>query len=1323
MHKLEHIFHSFVHCESILGTPCVDRTQQMERHITLDIGYVRRWVTQEEQTEEEGLTMDISFEDGKRLWSLMWNKEELITRKRRFLMGSLLASTSEGSQKKFKRPKFLSDLYLLESFVRNDEVTSKSVRITVERCFACCSCESHHVVQDYLQLFQTNDGENSCNNGLPLKQLTPSLHNTPTSSLCLSSVSNMLVELDKMSYQELAATSRKLRGVSLVPQFPPARCTGNRDLLIERVKKRFNKLLSKLKDGDALPEPLVKALSIIYLSYKHRSRHIDMLTSELYPFPRETVGLHNDIINALWLLPKVKHDELKALHTLLDPKIEVPVKCFRNALRKYLIEYLFECSETSITEEALKTIDFINRKMQSQTLVFSKETIEEEVEAVMIMSRQLKQIISRVFSGGSDDARQCFKGFGNDKNIDSFSIVGTDYFMRLGDNENGQMYSSCSNYEAEATGDSGPGISTSFTTSSDSFFLTGTANKISGNNTKMPEVEHDDDIEMEKLCIEESEKLTPERTSQNTGSMGVKSVQEICDETALVAYKLIGSMLDKLIKTEGLDADMSTRIYLNGGSLASADLQGAMDMLKTSKEQTRSRIFVQTVEELVPSLTERVSPSKLKGLNVNSLSVITLMILLYSIWCEAETTTYDLYGRNYSYIYDDTSDPMALVRCAPSTFKVANRFVHSTVIVNWTAQHPDHGSHWRARNQRRAHRFETKTTLFSPAIFPTVSCVVSTGILQSPNGNKKRRVRALVVLMGCICSKGISRDGETHRAKSLKRFLTLSKKGVVVAARIDVASNGNPMDATQDNAVTNSLPPLVAEREKTAAGGGLQRRVTLNAGANRDSSEAVGVPNEVEGSLEIVDVPNGFSGEHVAAGWPSWLTAVAAEAIDGWIPRKASSFEKLDKIGQGTYSNVYRARDLESGKIVALKKVRFVNMDPESVRFMAREIHILRRLDHPNVIKLEGIVTSRMSCNLYLVFEYMEHDLAGLAARPGPKFTEPQVEQLHKIFKLCGSPSDEYWKKSKLPHATIFKPQHQYRRCVAETFEDFPSVALTLLDSLLAVEPANRGTAASALKSAFFKTKPFACNPSSLPKYPPSKEYDAKLRDEEIRRQRAEATKKRSESARPGRQEIKTKPVPDVNVKQQKRQPQANPKTSSEKYNAQYDESRSGFSIDPPVGTAQNGFYHPGMHTGGFGSSFTKEENQEEPQVPGRPYSSMGAANDPRLQTQRSYMPLSGAAFFPGSAAARSTANSRYNRLDVAEPSDKHILDRPASTHKKDDRTASKGYGPRNKKIHYSGLLMPTGGNVEDMLKEHERQIQQVVRKARLDKVKSKKNF
>ncbi|XP_008796211.1 probable serine/threonine-protein kinase At1g54610 [Phoenix dactylifera] len=355
--------------------------------------------------------------------------------------------------------------------------------------------------------------------------------------------------------------------------------------------------------------------------------------------------------------------------------------------------------------------------------------------------------------------------------------------------------------------------------------------------------------------------------------------------------------------------------------------------------------------------------------------------------------------------------------------------------------------------------------------------------------------------------------------------------------------------------------------------------------------------------------PKGVHGEQVAAGWPAWLSAVAGEAIRGWTPRRADSFEKLDKIGQGTYSNVYKARDILTGKIVALKKVRFDILEPESVKFMAREINILRRLDHPNIVKLDGLVTSRMSCSLYLVFEYMEHDLAGLAASPEIKFTEPQVkcymhqllsglkhchnrrvlhrdikgsnllldnagllkiadfglastfdpnhkqpmtsrvvtlwyrapelllgttdygvgvdlwsagcilaellsgkpimpgrtevEQLHKIFKLCGSPSEAYWKKSKLPHATLFKTQKPYKRCIAETFKDFPPSSLPLIETLLAIDPVERQTASSALMTEFFTTKPYACEPSSLPKYPPSKEIDAKRRDEEARRLRA----------------------------------------------------------------------------------------------------------------------------------------------------------------------------------------------------------------------------
>ncbi|KAF8111576.1 hypothetical protein N665_0074s0103 [Sinapis alba] len=372
---------------------------------------------------------------------------------------------------------------------------------------------------------------------------------------------------------------------------------------------------------------------------------------------------------------------------------------------------------------------------------------------------------------------------------------------------------------------------------------------------------------------------------------------------------------------------------------------------------------------------------------------------------------------------------------------------------------------------------------------------------------------------------------------------------------------------------------------------------------------------EAEASVQAV-VPKDAELKHVSSRWPTWLVSVAGEALVDWAPRRASTFEKLEKIGQGTYSSVYRARDLIHNKIVALKKVRFDLNDVESVKFMAREIIVMRRLDHPNVLKLEALITAHVSSSLYLVFEYMDHDLLGLSSLPGVKFSEPQVkcymqqllsglehchsrgvlhrdikgsnllidsngvlkiadfglatffdpaktipltshvvtlwyrppelllgashygvgvdlwstgcilgelyagkpilpgktevEQLHKIFKLCGSPSESYWRKHNLPSSAGFRSRAPYRRKLSEMFKDFPTSVLLLLETLLSIDPDHRSSADSALESEYFKTKPFACDPSHLPKYPPSKEIDANKRDEAKRVEKQERQDSRS---------------------------------------------------------------------------------------------------------------------------------------------------------------------------------------------------------------------
>ncbi|PQQ05002.1 cyclin-dependent kinase C-1 isoform X1 [Prunus yedoensis var. nudiflora] len=133
---------------------------------------------------------------------------------------------------------------------------------------------------------------------------------------------------------------------------------------------------------------------------------------------------------------------------------------------------------------------------------------------------------------------------------------------------------------------------------------------------------------------------------------------------------------------------------------------------------------------------------------------------------------------------------------------------------------------------------------------------------------------------------------------------------------------------------------------------------------------------------------------------------INTEELPSWGSRSVDCFEKLEQIGEGTYGQVFMARETRTGEIVALKKIR---MDNEKEGFpitAIREIKILKRLHHENVVKLKEIVTStgpegdeqgnqdgnKSKGGIYMVFEYMDHDLTGLADRPGLRFTVPQIK-------------------------------------------------------------------------------------------------------------------------------------------------------------------------------------------------------------------------------------------------------------------------------------------------------------------------------------------
>ena len=63
------------------------------------------------------------------------------------------------------------------------------------------------------------------------------------------------------------------------------------------------------------------------------------------------------------------------------------------------------------------------------------------------------------------------------------------------------------------------------------------------------------------------------------------------------------------------------------------------------------------------------------------------------------------------------------------------------------------------------------------------------------------------------------------------------------------------------------------------------------------------------------------------------------------------AYQKLEKVGEGTYGVVYKAKNRESGDIVALKKIRLEREDEGVPSTAIREISLLKELQHPNIVR------------------------------------------------------------------------------------------------------------------------------------------------------------------------------------------------------------------------------------------------------------------------------------------------------------------------------------------------------------------------------------
>lgn len=121
----------------------------------------------------------------------------------------------------------------------------------------------------------------------------------------------------------------------------------------------------------------------------------------------------------------------------------------------------------------------------------------------------------------------------------------------------------------------------------------------------------------------------------------------------------------------------------------------------------------------------------------------------------------------------------------------------------------------------------------------------------------------------------------------------------------------------------------------------------------------------------------------------------------GWAPSNSvDNYDKLNDIEEGAYGWVARAKEIRTGKVVALKRLKLDTSESKKTGLPEtglREIQILKDCSHKNIVKLQEVVvggnTSRIE-SIFLVLEFVEHDLKSILEDMPEPFLASEVKTL-----------------------------------------------------------------------------------------------------------------------------------------------------------------------------------------------------------------------------------------------------------------------------------------------------------------------------------------
>jgi CTD kinase subunit alpha len=161
-----------------------------------------------------------------------------------------------------------------------------------------------------------------------------------------------------------------------------------------------------------------------------------------------------------------------------------------------------------------------------------------------------------------------------------------------------------------------------------------------------------------------------------------------------------------------------------------------------------------------------------------------------------------------------------------------------------------------------------------------------------------------------------------------------------------------------------------------------------------------------EDDAPVRDLQNGEPAEDQVTGPEEAATPIMPPLS---VSSRNELYRILNQVGEGTFGKVYKAQNTVTGSHVALKRIR---MESERDGFPVtamREIKLLQSLRHQNIVRLYEMMVSNGTyvvenlgpmthfdglVNVFMVFEYMDHDLTGVLSQTQFSFTDAHLKSL-----------------------------------------------------------------------------------------------------------------------------------------------------------------------------------------------------------------------------------------------------------------------------------------------------------------------------------------